>query len=122
MSHYRPHSALATIVRCHGDNAAKDLDQSSVPIFGHVVKGGEPRIDEGPQILADHLASVPLRDTEASRGILRKAVKPLAEGFVVDFLPKSQQPFRRLGFREGQCGRFLILTFFILHLRFPFRG
>ena len=101
MRHHRLHDLFAAVIRCHGDNAAKDLDQSAVPVFGHVVKCGEPRIDEGPQILTDRLASIPFRDTEATPGILHKAVKTFAEGLVIDFLPKSQKPFRWRGFREG---------------------
>src|ERR1700734_3019116 len=51
VGHHRPDHPLAAVVRRHGDNASKDLDRAAVPIFGDVVKGGETRVDEGPEIL-----------------------------------------------------------------------
>lgn len=120
VGHHRPYDSLAAVVRRHGDNASEDLDRPAVPIFGHLVKGGETRVDEGPEVLTDHFASVPFRDAKTARGILHKAVKTFAKGLIVDFLPKSQQPFRRLRLREGQYGGFLILSFFVLHSSIPF--
>jgi hypothetical protein len=108
VGHHRPDSSLAPVVRGHGDNAAEDLDRPAVPIFGHVVKGGETRIDEGPQIFADDFASIPFRNTKTARGILHKAVNTLTKGFVVDFLPKGQQPFRRC--RLGEAPQSMVKT------------
>jgi hypothetical protein len=60
------HNLFAAVIGRHGDNAAKDFNGASIPVFGYVVQGRESRIDEGPQTLADHLASGPFRDASAS--------------------------------------------------------
>jgi hypothetical protein len=120
VGHHRSYDSLAAVVWRHGDNASENLDRPAVPIFGHVVKGGETRIDEGPEVLTDHFASVPFRDAKPARGILRKAIKTLAKGLIVDFLPKSPQPLRRLLLRAGQYLAFTITSFFVLHSSIPF--
>src|SRR6516225_9431753 len=86
---------FAPVIGRHGNNAAKDFNGASIPVFGHVVQRRKSRVDEGPQALADHLASVPFRDAEATGGVLQEAIKTLAKSHVVNFLPKSQEPFGR---------------------------
>ena len=103
MGHGRPHGGLALVVRRHRDDAAKDFERATIPVFDYIVMSGEAGIDERAQILADRLAPVPIGNAEVTDGILREAVEAFTEGLVVDLLPEGQQPVRGSGFREGLC-------------------
>ena len=46
----------------HGHCASEHLERSAVPIFLHLVQGGEAGIDESLQIGPDRLATVPVGD------------------------------------------------------------
>src|ERR1700676_3460103 len=81
--HHRFDDRLAAIIRLHGDDAAEDLKLPAVPVFEDVVMGCETRIDEGAQILADGLASVPISNAEVTDGILGKAIEPFTKSLVV---------------------------------------
>src|SRR5260370_23397977 len=70
---------------------------------------GEALVDEVAQVLANHLAALPVGDAEVAHGILGKAVERFAKGLVIDFLPHRQQPFRRRGFRERDRGHAVLL-------------
>jgi hypothetical protein len=63
------------------------------------------------QILADLLASMPIRDAKVAGSVLGKTVEAFAEGFVINFLPEREQPLRRLRFRHGSCCHFLLFVF-----------
>lgn len=52
--------------------------------------------DEGPEIGADRLAALPVRNAEIADGLLGEAVKALSEGLVVDLLPHVEKPPWRL--------------------------
>lgn len=66
---------FATVVGLHRDDAAKDLDRSSIPVFDNVVLCCEPCVDECPEVFTDRFTSIPFSDTEATCRILREAVK-----------------------------------------------
>jgi hypothetical protein len=74
MRHDRFHNRLAAVVRFHSHDAAKDLKRFSVPVFEDVVVCGKTGIDEGTQILADGLASMPVSNTEVTDSVLGKAI------------------------------------------------
>ena len=90
MGHDRFHNWLAAVIRLHGDNAAEDLEQTAIPVFEDVVMGRETRIDEGAQILADGLASMPISNTKVTDSVFGKAIESFTEGLVINFLPESQ--------------------------------
>src|SRR5271156_2954393 len=109
MGHHRFHNRLAVVIRLHGDDAAEDLERTAIPIFEDVVMRRETRIDEGAQILADGLASMPISNTEVTDGVLGKAIESFTESLVVNFLPESQQPFGRLFLYECHRGHSVLL-------------
>ena len=88
VSHHRLNRLSVRVIELHRDDAAKDLEQSAIPIFNHIVVGGESLIDKGAQALANLLASVPFRNAEATLSILREAIETFTESFVIDFFPK----------------------------------
>src|SRR5215469_3881339 len=96
--HHRLHYRFAFVMRGHRNRTAKYLQRASVPVFDNLVQGGKAGIDEGTQILANLLASVPIRDAKVASSVLGKAVEALAECFVINFLPEREQPLRRLRF------------------------
>jgi len=77
MCHDGFYRGFAAVVGLHRDDAAEDLDRSSVPVFGDVVVCCEPCVDEGAQVFTNRFASIPFGDTEAACRILYKAVKTL---------------------------------------------
>jgi hypothetical protein len=87
--HHRFHDRLTAVIRLHGDDAAEDLEPAAVPVFEDVVMGCETRIDEGAQVLADGLASMPIGNTEVTDGIFGKSIEPFTKGLVVNLLPES---------------------------------
>src|SRR5258708_6309842 len=104
VGHGRSRNRLALVIRCHRDDTTKDLERAAIPVFKHVVMGGEPRVNKRAQVLPDGIAPVPVSNAKVADGVLRKAVEPFAEGLVIDLFPEGQQPIRRRGFAEGLSG------------------
>src|SRR5262249_31127750 len=109
MRHCGSHGLYARVVEFHANLAMKDLQQGAIPILYDVVMRGKTLVDELPEVISDRLASMPVGDTEIAYGILCEAIESLAKGLVIDFFPHCQQPFRRCGFREGDCVHSILL-------------
>src|SRR5215469_661588 len=99
--HHRLHYWFAFVIRGHRNGTAKYLQRASVPVFDNLVQGGKAGINEGTQILANLLASMPIRNAKVASRVFGKAVEALAECLVINFLPERKQPLRRLRFRHG---------------------
>jgi hypothetical protein len=80
---------LARIVRFHGHKSPKHLERPAIPVFDHLVMGGEALIDERTQVRTNGFSSVPVAYTQVRYGILLEAVKTPAPGLVIDLLPKT---------------------------------
>ncbi len=79
--HHRLHDWLASVIRRHRYEAAKNLERPTVPVFGDVVKGGEAGVDESAQVLTDRLAAFPVSDAEIAPGIFDEASRNLYRTF-----------------------------------------
>lgn len=80
------------VVRCHVDDAAKNLQEARIPELSDVMKGGEARIDESFQVCTNCLTALPVRYAQVAHGILGETIEALPEGLVVDFLPHIEKP------------------------------
>ena len=89
MRHHRLHGRFAGVIECHGNDTAKDLERSAIPVFDYFVVCGKPGIDKVSESIANLIARVPLSNAEATGRILEKTIEPLTEGLVVDFFPES---------------------------------
>ena len=73
--HHRFHGRLASTIERHRDHAAKDLQQSAVPVFDDVVIRVKPGVDEVAQTATNLIARVPLCDAETACRILEETVR-----------------------------------------------
>src|SRR6185369_2943105 len=72
MRHHRLDDRFAFIVWRHRNRTAKYLQRATVPVFDNFVQGCEAVIDEGTQVIADLLASMPIRDAKIANRVLGK--------------------------------------------------
>ena len=56
-------------------------------------------------------ATMPIRDAKVACCVLGKTVEAFAERFVINFLPKREQPLRRFRFRHGSGCHYLLFVF-----------
>src|SRR4029077_18138367 len=54
---------------------------------------------------------MPIRDAEVASRVLGKTVEALAERFVINFLPESEQPFGRRHFVHGSGCNFPVVMY-----------
>src|SRR5882757_9172883 len=90
MRHGRLLRRHARIIERHCHGAVKNLERWAVPVFDHLMIGGESRVYEGTQVLTDRLAPVPIGNAEIAHGILRETIEAFAKSLVVNFLPHRQ--------------------------------
>jgi hypothetical protein len=99
------------IIRRHRNRTAEYLQRATVPVFDNIVQGGKTRIDEGAEILANLLASMPIRDAKVASRVFGETVKAFAERFVINFLPESEQPLGRRRFPHGLGCHYLLFLY-----------
>src|SRR5260221_2040460 len=71
--HHRLYDRFVFVIRRHLNRTAKDLQRATVPVLDDIVQGGKARIDEGPEILANLLAPVPIRNAKIASRVFGKA-------------------------------------------------
>ena len=111
MRHYRLHYRFACVIQRQPNRTAKYFQRTTVPVFDNLVQGRKAGIDEGPQILANLLATMPIRDTKVASRVLGKTVEAFAECLVVNFLSESEQPLGRRRFPHGSGCHFLLYVY-----------
>jgi NADPH:quinone reductase len=63
---------------------------AAVPVLDDIVQRRKAGVDEGAQVLANLLASMPIGHAKVSRRVLGKAVEAFAERLVVYLLPERK--------------------------------
>ena len=119
MTHRWPHRLDVGGIKLHPNLAVENFESWAVPVLDDVMMCGKTFIYKGAQIFPDHLASMPISDAQVAHRILGKAVKALAESFVINFFPHGQKPIRSRGFREGYRVH-IILRIFIVYIDYIF--
>src|ERR1700722_9532942 len=101
MAHRRSHKFHVGLVEFHPNFAVKNFKHRALPILNDIVMGGKARVDEGAQVLADRLASVPISHPQVADSVLGKAIEAFAECLVINLFPHRQEPSRGRGLCEG---------------------